>query len=120
MLQEAWQAMEAEMSDYQVVGFRQECRVELVERKKSKRLTGIAKECFGYHAFSNPASRRTGAQEFAVLVTDIRSGSLWRAFADLAKEWQIKPTYARSEQVLAGHGIKLWGGHGAKYGRLRL
>ena len=88
MLQETWQAMVAEMPDYQVMGFRQECRVELVERKKSKRLTGIAKECFGYHVFTNPASRQTGAQEFAVLVTDIRSGSLWRAFADIAEGWR--------------------------------
>ena len=120
ILQEAWDAMEVEMSEYQVVGFRRECRVDLLLRSEAKRVVGKAKDCFGYHPYSNPASRRTGSQEVSILLADLRSGSLWRACVDLAQEWRTNPTYTQSEQVLVKHGIALWAGAKATYGRARL
>ena len=119
ILQEAWNTMSVKMADYQVLGFRAECRVNLVHRTEAKRLVRRNKGCFAYHPFSSPESRRTGDHEFNILLTDIRSGSLWRACADLAKVWQDKPTYAQCEQVLARHHIALWTGESSKYDRTR-
>ena len=116
--------MEAAFGPYQVVGFREERRVDLLLRSESKRLGGGSAGCFRYHPYSNPASRRTGAQEFRILLPDIRSGNLRRACEDLAQAWRggasgahSKPTYAASEKVLLRHGIKLW--RRSQYGRVR-
>ena len=124
ILLEAFNEMEKEMGPYQVVGFREERRVDLLLRSESKRLVGASKGGFGYHPYSNPASRCTGAHEFHILLADIRSGSLRRACEDLARTWyggasgaQSSPTYRAAEKVLLTHGIKLWSR--AVYGRIR-
>ena len=124
MLLQAFNEMGKEMEPRQVVGFREERRVDLLLRSESKRLLGGSKGCFGYHPYSNPASRRTGAQEFHRLLPDIRSGDLRRACEDLARTWyggasgaQSKPTYRAAEKVLQTHKIKLWAG--ADYGSIR-
>ena len=116
ILEKALGEMENHMDDYQVVGFRQERRVDLVRRSEAKRLKG---DVFRYHPFSNPASRRTGAQEIRILLADLRSGSLWRACQALALAWQTDLTYRKSAEVLATHSIALWRGTGAVYGRTR-
>ena len=92
IVQEAWDAMVVEMIPYQVVGFRLESRVDLLLRSDAQSLTGVknGKECFGYHPYSNPASRRNGSQEVSLLLADLRSGSLWRACEGLAQEWRAK------------------------------
>ena len=120
LLEEAWTAMSVKMANYQVVGFRGECEVALRHRTQSKRLVGKSKGCFCYHPFSKPASRRTGLEEFDVLLPDLRSGSLWRACEDLASLWRSSPTYAKAGQVLRQHKIALWAGNSAKYNRTRL
>ena len=120
MLQEAWSAMEEDMSDFQVVSFPDQRRVELMRRKSARKLSRSGMTHFAYHPFSNPASRRTGAQEFGMLIADIRSGSLWRAFADLAKLWRTgASTFSQGEATLARHNMNLWSGRGHHYGRAR-
>ena len=57
VLQNAWLRMETEMSPRQVVGRRALRTVELLPRTEAKKITGSAKGCFCYHAYSNPASR---------------------------------------------------------------
>ena len=106
-LEEAWTAMSVKMANYQVVGFRGECKVALVLRTEAKRLVVKTRGRFGYHPFSNPASRRTGIHDFNVLLPDLRSGSLWRACEDLASLWRSSPTYAKAGQVLRQHNIAL-------------
>jgi hypothetical protein len=115
---EAWDAMEVEMSEQQVVGYRGECRVDLLPRAIAKRATGKSRGRFGYHPYSNPGSRRTGAQEVRRLLDDVRDGSLWRACQDLLQSWQTKATYRDSAEVLVKHGLALWSG--ASYNRTRL
>ena len=110
ILQDAWDAMEVEMSKYQVVGFRRERRVDLLSRTEVKRLGGSANGCFAYHPYRDPASDSCGSKEISRLLADLRSGSLWRACVELAQVLLTKPTYAKSEQVLTTHGIALWAG----------
>ena len=56
-----------------------------------------------YHAYMNPSSRRTGAQEFDILVGSLQDGSLWRACEEIAGKFQGKTSYAAaSGQPLAG------------------
>ena len=114
ILEKALREMEDRMADYQVAGFRQERRVDLVQRSEAKRLDG---DVFRYHPFSNPSSRRTGAQEIRILLADLRSGSLWRACEAPALAWQTNLSYRKSAEVLATHGIALWRGAGTIYGR---
>jgi hypothetical protein len=116
ILLSAWEVMEQELSQYQVLGSRLERRVELRKRTEVRSLAGKAKDCFAYHPYMNPASRRTGAQEFRILLNDVRSGSLWRACTSLAQEFNGKPTFRGSEQILKAHEIALWSGR-SKYNR---
>ena len=111
LAQEAWDAMEKTCADYQVVACRSKHEVHLMLRTEAK----LVKDCFRYHPYQNPASRRTGAMEVRSLIEDIRSGSLWRACRDLALSWSHKPTYAESRAVLRRHQLKLWSGDGATY-----
>ena len=120
MLEEAWRAMEEEMSDFQVVAFPDQRRVELMRRDQARQLGRSGETRFADHPFSNPASRRTGAQEFRMLIADIRSGSLWCACSNLANLWRAAaPTFSQSEQTLARHDINLLGGRRHHYGRAR-
>ena len=119
ILANAWRAMEMEMSSRQVVGRRTARTVELLTRAESKKITGKAKGCFGYHPYKNPASRRTGAQEFDILLPDLESGEVARACADLVDAWAAASgaSYRVSEQVLVKRTISLFAG--ARYGRTR-
>ena len=119
MLENAWRAMEREMSSRQVVGHRDLHKVELLTRAAAKKITSRAAGRFGYHAYMNPASRRTGAQEFAILLPDLKSGKVELACADLVRTWAAASgaNYRDSEQVLAKHGIALFSG--AVYNRTR-
>ena len=115
---EAWGAMEVDMSSQQVVGYRGECRVDLLPRAIAKRATGKSRGRFGYHPYSNLGSRRTGAQEVRILLEDVRNGSLWRACQDLLHSWQTEVTYTDSADVLVKHRLALWSR--ATYNRTRL
>ena len=119
ILANAWRAMGTEMSSRQVVGHRTLRTVELLTRAEAKKITGSAVGRFGYHPYMNPASRRTGAQEFDVLLPDLESGKVARACADLVDTWAAAygASYRVSERVLTKHGISLF--KGAKYGRTR-
>ena len=64
----AWDKVEAKMRDKQVVGYRDEERVALLQRSEARRITCSAEGRFGYHPISNPASRRTGASEARIVV----------------------------------------------------
>ena len=117
ILQAAYDAMVAELQPFHVVGDRAQRRVDLFLRSEARSRRQV--NCFGYHPFQNPASRRTGDVEFRVLAENLRDGSLWRACEDLIKVWNIKPSYKESVQVLAEHNIRLWSGRNATYGRTR-
>ena len=119
ILANAWRAMENEMHPRQVVGHRDLQTVELLARSEAKKLTGCAKGRFGYHPYQNPASRRTGAQEIAILLPDIGSGKVARACADLVDTWAAASgaSYRVSAGVLRKHRISLFAK--ATYSRTR-
>ena len=120
MLENAWRAIERAMSSRQVVGHRALQTVELLSRAEAKKMTSGAAGRFGYHPYMNPASRRTGAQEFELLLPDLESGKVELACADLVRTWAAASgaaSYRDSEQVLAKHRIALFSG--AKYTRTR-
>jgi hypothetical protein len=119
ILENAWRAMEKTMSSRQVVGQRTLRTVELLTRAEAKKITSSAKGCFGYHPYMNPASRRTGAQEFRRLLPDLKSGKVARACAELVRTWAAASgaSYRASEQVLVKHPISLFSG--ARYCRTR-
>ena len=122
ILMAAYEVMKAEMSEHQVVGFRDRRAVELRTRAEARRVVGCDKGVFAYHPYMNPASRRTGFQEFAALLADLRSGLLASACADLDEKWHAASgaTYRDSAQALETHKIGLWSGRGPTYGRTRL
>ena len=108
------------MSSRQVVGHRDLHTVELLTRAEAKKITSSAEGRFGYHPYMNPASRRTGAQEFQKLLPDLESGEVARACADLVDAWSAAASgasYRVSEQILVTHRISLFSG--AVYGRTR-
>jgi hypothetical protein len=120
ILANAWHAMEMEMSPLQVVGHRDLRKVELLTRAQARKITGTAQGRFGYHPYMNPASRRTGAQEFQKLLPDLEGGEVARACADLVDAWSAAASgasYRVSEQILVKHRISLFSG--AVYCRTR-
>ena len=119
MLENAWRAMGRTMSSRQVVGHRDLHTVELHTRAAAKKITSSAEGRFGYHPYMNPASRRTGAQQFERLLPDLKSGKVELACADLVRTWAAASgaSYRDSEQVLAKHNIALFSG--AVYNRTR-
>lgn len=86
------------------------------EVKKGRRLGDSDFEA--YHAYMNPSSRRTGAQEFDILVGSLQDGSLWRACEEIAGKFQGKTSYTAVSGAMREHGVILWQ-HGA-YNCVRL
>ena len=114
----AWQKVEATMRDKQVVGYRDEQRVALLQPSEARRITCSAEWRFGNHPISNPASRRTGASEVRILLRDVRSGKLERVGKALDRQWAASDaTYKHSQQVLVKQSISLW--KRADYNRIR-
>ena len=114
----AWDKVEATMRDKQVVGYRDEQRVALLQRSEAMRITCAEKGRFGYHPFSNPSSRRTGASEARILFPDVRSGDLESVSKALDQQWVASgATYKHSQEVLVKHCISLW--KKAGYNRIR-
>ena len=114
----AWQEVEAAMRDRQVVAYRDEQRVALLPRSEAERTTSGGKGRFGYHPFSNPASRRNGAFEAHRLLQDVRSGQFESACKALDQEWAASgASYRRSQKILLDHNIDLW--KDATYNRIR-
>ena len=106
------------MRDKQVVGYRDEQRVALLQRSKARQITCGAKGRFGYHPTSNPASRRNGASEARILLRDVRSGKLERVGEALDQQWAVSgATYKHSLKILTKQGICLW--KRADYNRIR-
>ena len=110
ILENAWRAMERKMSSHQVVGQRTLQTVDLLTRAEAKKITSSAEGCFGYHPYMNPASRRTGAKEFKLLLPDLKSGKVARACAELVGTWAAASgaSYSASEKVLVKHNISLF------------
>ena len=121
ILENAWRAMEREMSSHQVVGHRDLHKVELLTRAEAKKITSVAESRFGYHPYMNPASRRTGGQQFRRLLPDLKSGKVARACAELVRTWAAASgaSYRVSEKVLVDQQISLFSGRGARYNRTR-
>ena len=106
------------MSSLQVVGQRTLQTVELLTRAEAKKIINTADGRFGYHPYMNPASRRTGAQEFERLLPDLKNGRVARACAELVRTWSAASgaSYSVSEQILLKHNIGLFsGGFRASY-----
>ena len=103
----------------QVVGHRAKRTVELLTRAEAKKITNTAEGRFGYHPYMNPASRRTGGQQFQRLLPDLKSGKVARACAELVRTWAAASgaSYRVSEQILVKHRISLFSG--AVYSRTR-
>ena len=112
ILENAWRAMERKMSSRQVVGQRTLRSVDLLTRAEAQKITSGAEGRFGYHPYMNPASRRTGAQQFQRLLPDLKSGKVARACAELVRTWAAASgaSYRASEQVLVDHQISLFSG----------
>ena len=121
MLENAWRAMVRKMAPRQVVGHRTLRTVELLSRAEAKKITSVAEGRFGYHPYMNPASRRTGGQQFARLLPDLKSGKVARACAELVRTWAAASgaSYRVSEKVLVDQEISLFSGRGARYNRTR-
>ena len=114
----AWDKVEAKMRDKQVVGYRDEERVALLQRSEARQSIRERKGRFGYHPYSNPASRRTGASEARILLTDVRSGQLESVSKALDQLWAASgATYKHSQEVLMNQSISLW--QRAGYNRIR-
>ena len=114
----AWDKVEAKMRDKQVVGYRDEERVALLQRSEARQSIRERKGRFGYHPYSNPASRRTGASEARILLTDVRSGQLESVSKALDQLWAASgATYKHSQEVLMNQRISLW--QRAGYNRIR-
>ena len=107
------------MSSRQVVGHRALRKVELLTRAESRKITSTASGRFGYHPHMNPAGRRNGAQEFEILLPDLKSGKVERACAELVDTWAAASgaSYRVSEKILLKHQISLF--QGAIYCRTR-
>ena len=109
ILGDAWRSMERQMSSRQVVGHRTLRKVELLTRAESRKITSTASGRFGYHPHMNPAGRRNGAQEFEILLPDLKSGKVADACADMVDTWAASgASYKASEQVLAKYKIQLF------------
>ena len=106
------------MRDKQVVGYRDEKRVALLQRSEARQITCSAEGRCGYHPISNPASRRTGASEARILLRDVRSwklegwrgfgpavGSLWRDVQALAEGFDQSEHQPVEESGLQPHQI---------------
>jgi hypothetical protein len=92
------------LKSQQVVAFPAEHRVVLLPRAARGRETK-GKQSYGYHAFQNPAGRRTGDAEWKIMIQDVASGRLRRACEELAQEWDktdVDITYVRALQI-SGH-----------------
>ena len=113
----AYDSMTRTMQNHQVVGFQKELRTDLLPRAESKRVCSAKENTYGYHPYSNPSNRRTGDVEFNILLDDIANGSLWRMCRALSEEWQVNPTYKKSEKIIRDSKIKLL--MGALYTRTR-
>ena len=114
----AWGKVAATMRDKQVVGYRDEQRVALLQRSEARQITCSAEGRFGYHPISNPASRRAGASEARILLRDVRSGKLERVGEALDQQWAVSgATYKHSLKILTKQGIRLW--KKAVYNRIR-
>ena len=114
----AWDNVEATMRDKQVVGYRDEQRVALLQRSEARRVTRIEEGRFGDHPTSNPASRRTGASEARIWLPDVRSGKLERVSKARDQQWAASgATYKHSQEVLVKQSIRLW--KTAGYSRIR-
>ena len=92
-----------------------------MHRREAKKLDTSANHCFRYHPFMNLAARRTGVTEVRMLLGDMRSGSLWRAFVDLALPFKSDggPSYQEATRILQCHMITISSRSHAKYGRVR-
>ena len=102
----------------QVVVYRDEQRVALLQRSEARQITCGAEGRFGYHPISNPASRRTGASEARILLTDVRNGQLESVSKALDQQWAASgATYKHSHEVLVQESISLW--KRADYNRIR-
>ena len=106
---DVWRPMECEMEDKQVVSWPAMQRLELWTRDAVK-LTRRAGEdtVHAHHPCMNPSSRRTGSKEFAMLMTSLADGSLWRACDDIAKEMSERPSYAGVLAAMKKHSVSLW------------
>ena len=114
---EVWKIMESEMKETQVAEWSDRKEVKLVARADVKRHRRLS-DFRAYHAYMNPSARRTGAQEFRILVDSLQDGSLWRACQQLVGHFQGGASYSAVPDAMREHGVTLWK-HGA-YNCIRL
>ena len=113
-----WEQAEREVrpQEISVVGHRGQQTVELLPRKKVRRLGGWEAGFRSYHLLKNPAARRPGRKEFRLLMKDLRAGRLKTSCDALAEKFAASgATYKDCEPTLLP--LLLWGG--ARYSRTR-
>ena len=83
----AWADMLAEVRPEERTVAANRClwRVDMCDRREKRRRGGSLRGMFYYRATMNPQNRRTGDDEFAVLLASMRDGSLGRACVSLAE-----------------------------------
>ena len=79
-----WEEAAQEVRELSVVGNRRDRTVQLLPRRRVRKLGGGKAHYFSYHPMMNPATRKRGDQEFTILMRDLRCGLLPRATDELA------------------------------------
>ena len=106
---EVWEQMESKMETVQVVARSDRGELEVMDRKDVKRAReGVAAEVRAHHPSMNPSSRRTGAQQFSVLVGSLADGSLWRAGQQIARDIERTPSHSAVIDAMRVHKVTLW------------
>ena len=106
---DAWKPMELEMEDKQVVSWPAKQSVELWTRDAVKRTRRAGEHIVhAHHPCMNPSSRRSGSNEFAMLMSSLADGSLWRACDEIAEAMNEKPSYAGVIASMKKHRVSLW------------
>ena len=107
---DVWQLMEGKMEQVQVVAWSDSRTLEVMDRKDVKRARNAASgaDFRAYHPYMDPSSRRSGAQQFSILVDSLADGSLWRACEDIARNIEDAPSYTAVTDAMRKHKVSLW------------
>ena len=116
---QVWRVMEGDMGQVQVGAWSDSRELKIVARADVKQIRARGDGDFrAHHAYMNPSSRRSGAQEFSILVDSVDDGSLWRACVEIAEKMQNPAPYTAVTDAMRRHEVTLW--KNGTYGAVRL
>ena len=110
--QMAWSAMTEEMDHMQVICRESDSVLSLVTRDEATKLKrSLGSGLSRYHPYMNPSSRRSGSDDFHLLLEDLRSRRLCRACESLAQLFKgATVSYTDAIKALEDSGVKCFGG----------